>query len=725
MSSSKPKKKLFNFIFGKKTSEPAAPSISFSSPGKFRHTTHIGFDPDSGEFKGLPKEWEALLGTSGLDKAEYEDKPEIMLQVLKFQHGNIFGEEVEVAPADDGPESPRQSTYDQPSLTSSQPLPVLQTSGPSSSSLSNSLSSSQYASSSSSSSSAPPVAAQAAAISSPASPPLVKPSYSSPSLSGDHRKSLPQALDLSATSTKRAPLAGKPSALAPLPGDAAPPPPPKPKTTPRVTSIPAKALPVAPSGLSPIPSPKPLPSPRNTSSPRSGSFSLGTSGGAPYIPPKPLKSPRSAAAEDEWDASTNLPSPGLPPFDAPPPPAPESAPPPETVDAAEDRPSSPAIEQSRPAAKPALPPKPADKAPKKEKPVKIPVQPQSMQTQTQTHVPTMMPPGAHSDIYAALRPYCATGDPRARLRDMVEIGQGSSGAVYVAYDSITKIKVAVKRMTLAKGVNHLSTLESEISIMKACKHKNIINYIESYIHENQLWVLMEYMDGGDLTDVIRFNRENLNEAHIAYIIKEVVEGLHYLHSREHPIIHRDIKSDNILLDSKGNIKITDFGFGARLTKENNKRNSVIGTTYWMAPEVVTSQQYGPKIDIWSLGIMAQEMVEGEPPYMEETAIKALFLIASRGRAPFKNPERLSPTFKNFVKQCTIMDPNTRPSAMVLLKHPFMAMTCPRSAVLPIIHNTTHQARLEAGMYQLPDLSLPSSSAAYGAPSGHVPKHDEF
>jgi serine/threonine protein kinase len=115
------------------------------------------------------------------------------------------------------------------------------------------------------------------------------------------------------------------------------------------------------------------------------------------------------------------------------------------------------------------------------------------------------------------------------------------------------------------------------------------------------------------------------------------------------------------------VSLADFGFGAQLTPSKAKRTSVIGTTYWMAPEVVTSQQYGPKVDIWSLGIMAQEMVEGEPPYMEESAIKALFLIASKGRSPFREPHKLSANFKDFVNQCTRMDPDQRPTSAELLQ----------------------------------------------------------
>jgi len=292
-----------------------------------------------------------------------------------------------------------------------------------------------------------------------------------------------------------------------------------------------------------------------------------------------------------------------------------------------------------------------------------------------------------ADIHKALEGLISEGDPRLIFKDLVDVGFGSSGTVSVATDVRTGQRVAVKRMKLAKGVNQIATLEAEIRIMKFCRHKNIVNYIDSYLLNNTLWVAMEYMDGGDLTEVIRICGPDMREYQIAAILKEVLTGLNYLHTLPNPIIHRDIKSDNVLLGTDGQIKITDFGFGAQLTREQSRRNSVIGTTYWMAPEVITSQQYGAKIDIWSLGILAQEIVEGDPPYVDEPALKALYLIASQGRAPFKDPDRLSPAFKSFIKQCTEMHPDNRPTAAQLLRHPFLQTACPLTGISPLVRAT--------------------------------------
>jgi len=130
-----------------------------------------------------------------------------------------------------------------------------------------------------------------------------------------------------------------------------------------------------------------------------------------------------------------------------------------------------------------------------------------------------------------------------------------------------------------------------------------------------------------------------------------------------------------LVGLDGKVKITDFGYGATLTKGQDKRTSVIGTTYWMAPEVIKSKPYDEKVDIWSTGILAIEMIEGEPPYMEESMLRALFLIASKGRPEFKKPEKMSGEFRNFIEVCTRMDPEERPSSTELLRHPFLSKAC--------------------------------------------------
>ena len=227
-----------------------------------------------------------------------------------------------------------------------------------------------------------------------------------------------------------------------------------------------------------------------------------------------------------------------------------------------------------------------------------------------------------SELFGLLEDIISDGNPRELFTGLRKVGQGASGCVYVAQSLKTGQTVALKQIQMA---NHSKKdlIISEIMVMDMCHHKNIVNYISSYYVNEVLWVAMEYMQAGCLTDVIEKN--TFNEDQIAFIAKETLEGLAFLHS--HDIIHRDIKSDNVLVDRNGNIKLTDFGFCAQLTESRNQRRTMVGTPYWMAPEVVKQRNYGPKVDIWSLGIMIIEMLEGDPPYMDEEPLKALYLIA--------------------------------------------------------------------------------------------------
>ncbi|KAJ8386619.1 hypothetical protein AAFF_G00168510 [Aldrovandia affinis] len=283
------------------------------------------------------------------------------------------------------------------------------------------------------------------------------------------------------------------------------------------------------------------------------------------------------------------------------------------------------------------------------------------------------------EILTKLRSIVSVGDPKKKYTRFEKIGQGASGTVYTAVDIATGQEVAIKQMNLQQQPKK-ELIINEILVMRENKNPNIVNYLDSYMVGDELWVVMEYLAGGSLTDVV--TETCMDEAQIAAVCRECLQALEFLHSSQ--VIHRDIKSDNILLGMDGSVKLTDFGFCAQITPEQSKRNTMVGTPYWMAPEVVTRKAYGPKVDIWSLGIMAIEMIEGEPPYLNENPLRALYLIATNGTPELQNPERLSVIFRDFLKCCLEMDVERRGSAKELLQHQFLKVAKPLSSLIPLI-----------------------------------------
>jgi p21-activated kinase 1 len=268
----------------------------------------------------------------------------------------------------------------------------------------------------------------------------------------------------------------------------------------------------------------------------------------------------------------------------------------------------------------------------------------------------------NAEIVGKLNVICNPADPTKKFRSLVKIGQGASGGVYTAFEVGTNKCVAIKQMNLEQQPKK-DLIINEILVMRDSKHKNVVNFMDSFLVRGDLWVVMEYMEGGSLTDVVTFNM--MSEGQISAVCRETLHGLQFLHSKG--VIHRDIKSDNVLLSMDGNIKLTDFGFCAQINESHMKRTTMVGTPYWMAPEVVTRKEYGRKIDIWSLGIMAIEMIEGEPPYLTESPLRALYLIATNGTPAIKEEHNLTPVFRDFLYFALKVDPEKRASAHDLLK----------------------------------------------------------
>ncbi|XP_023803414.1 serine/threonine-protein kinase PAK 3-like, partial [Cyanistes caeruleus] len=206
-------------------------------------------------------------------------------------------------------------------------------------------------------------------------------------------------------------------------------------------------------------------------------------------------------------------------------------------------------------------------------------------------------------------------NPRMKYIELENLGSGAFGEVSRALDIATGGEVAIKKINL-QGQIRKEAIAYELMVMKMNRNPNIVTCLESYFVGKHLWLVMEYMDGGTLRDII--SETQMSEGEIAVVSRECLQGLDFLHSNH--VIHQDVKSCNILLRTDGSVKLADFGLSAQLTPEQRRQISVASTSGWMAPEVVTGHPYGPKMDIWSFGIVGIEMVEREVPSWNETPV---------------------------------------------------------------------------------------------------------
>ena len=653
------------------------PLLGVSSPTNFRHKVHVGFDPLSGGFTGLPDEWSRLLKTSAITKEDYAKNPQAVLEVLDFYQKNRQQEE-----------NPAQKIYQ----VSQTPTPAM--------SRDNSSQGVQQ-------------------VSKPIPQPL-------------HRQITPPRQPHTITPPRDMPPAPASSVnLATSTLTASRPAPAPPKPTYRRASPPAAAPRATDFGVA------------SNANVTAGAGAAAAAAVAHSISPeKPRAQDLSRTAVGAAAAANGASSTAV--SNAATAPAMRAL---QVTDPGVANRQAPAAPRTnldtripRPANDKTLPTQPTTKKPVAIKTVNVAMttppgsstpSPVKVQHLAQKQPPQAPSAGAtvaaaaaaaasasasssqpatagpvarrrddqrisaltESQIMDRLKQVVSPGDPNMIYQKLKKVGQGASGSVYVA-KVLQRVReelpseggrVAIKQMDLAHQPRK-ELIVNEILVMKESRHANIVNFLDSYLRGGELWVVMEYMQGGALTDVIDNN--TLSEPQIAFVCQETCRGLAHLH--EQHIIHRDIKSDNVLLDRAGHVKITDFGFCAKLTDQKSKRATMVGTPYWMAPEVVKQKQYGEKVDVWSLGIMAIEMIENEPPYLDEEPLKALYLIATHGTPKLKHPDRLSRELKQFLADCLCVQAQARSSADELLACAFFQQACDRSQLTPLLEFKTQQ-----------------------------------
>ncbi|KAI1611476.1 p21-activated kinase 1 [Exophiala viscosa] len=633
-------------------------TIKISAPENPMHMIHVGYDNQTGQFTGLPADWQRILADSGISKNEQDQNPQMMMNIVETYKTNFGGtdeavwEKFDHAKLSDSPQS-SASSYHSPTPTVGSPNLGVNPAAYS------------------------PIAGVLSPPASPRFPQNHEGSFENPRAAPP----IPRGLVGSPVGFKpgQSPTLMMPNRPAPkppqsnvrdlAPARAAPPPPFK-------HDLPQR--PVAESPLPQTPAEKQLSAspyiPQGEALSRTESRTTGAT------PPRPQQTVQSATQYQQQQEHA--------------------------MALAQEAIQSKQLDRSRSQRQIA---QGAPEVPPKILPQKIsPHIPQtqfaeaadSPDLQGQPQLAKVGPvPGPRPrakrqqsniiDVTARLKAICSPGNPTTKYNNLNKIGQGASGGVYTAYEVGTRRCVAIKQMNLEQQPKK-DLIINEIIVMKDSKHKNIVNFIDSYLHDGDLWVVMEYMQGGSLTDVVTFNV--MSEAQIAAVCRETLYGLQHLHSKN--VIHRDIKSDNILLSERGDIKLTDFGFCAQINDSQNKRTTMVGTPYWMAPEVVTRKEYGRKVDIWSLGIMAIEMIEGEPPYLTESPLRALYLIAKYGTPRIKDEQALSPVFRDFLHFALKVEPEKRASAHDLLHHPFMHNCAQLTSLAPLVRSARESRAAE-------------------------------
>lgn len=277
-------------------------------------------------------------------------------------------------------------------------------------------------------------------------------------------------------------------------------------------------------------------------------------------------------------------------------------------------------------------------------------------------------------------------DPGEVWEVVGELGDGAFGKVYKAKNKETGALAAAKVIE-TKSDDELEDYMVEIEILATCDHPHIVQLLGAFYWEDKLWIMIEFCPGGAVDATMLELDRALTEPQIRVICRQMLEALRYLHGKR--IIHRDLKAGNVLLTQDGDIKLADFGVSAKNMKTLQKRDSFIGTPYWMAPEVVMCETmkdtpYDYKADIWSLGITLIEMAQIEPPHHELNPMRVLLKIAKSDPPTLSCPSKWSLEFRDFLKKALDKNPESRPSAAQLLEHPFVSKVTDNRALRELV-----------------------------------------
>jgi len=269
------------------------------------------------------------------------------------------------------------------------------------------------------------------------------------------------------------------------------------------------------------------------------------------------------------------------------------------------------------------------------------------------------------------------------------VGEGGFGRVYMAKNLKGKGRVAVKKMKHIRPRDQFRNL-SEIFFLKRVDHPNIVKYLSAYTVNDELWIVTEFMEGGTLSQALKCFE--FQEKQIAFVAKEMLQGIYYLHQNQ--LIHRDLKSSNIMMTTYGDVKLIDFGLCMDYKVQGGRRCHMVGSPFWMPPEMIKKESYSYPVDIWSFAICLLELANGQPPN-RKSSLRAMFIAGTEGYPrPFKNPAQWTKDFKQFIAVCLETDPEKRATAHELLQHPFLAKADTRKGMKKILSHIFLQNTME-------------------------------